>query len=436
MINPATRAKLQIALLAGVLLCAIGIPALEIAEHVGEAPAFSSRWFREAGAPLGLAAVILLTMQFVIAARLKWLDRIVPLNRQFYAHRFFGGAALACALAHPLLMFYPVLFEKWRLSLSHWPEFVGALALISLAGASLGALLRDRLRLPFHLWLPMHRAGTISIAAAAGVHTAFVEGHFEAGASHVLLGAGLAIYLVSFFRKGLPCTVTAVRSVGGGTVAVDLKPASGGTFSYAPGQFAFVTFCSSSLPREEHPWTISSSPAEPDTLQFTIKKCGDFTDRIGSVRQGDRALIKGPYGRFSYSAFSESDRAIVMIAGGIGITPFLSMLRHMAGASGTRRVVLLWSLKTRQDLVWQEELERLAAEKEWFTLHCIFTREPQSTGPAGRLNAQRLAPLLAGIGPSPYVFICGPAGMKKALLPELGAIGLDRRNIISEEFRL
>ena len=79
---------------------------------------------------------------------------------------------------------------------------------------------------------------------------------------------------------------------------------------------------------EEHPFTISSAPGDDGCLAFTVKASGDYTRALRQAVQGDRARVDGPYGRFSYVLRTQPGQPLLLIAGGVGITPMLSMLEH------------------------------------------------------------------------------------------------------------
>jgi len=426
------------ALLILCLLLVAGLPLAEIFEYTLEAEIFSREWFLGLGAPFGMAAALLLALQFVIAAKLRFLDRIFSLNRLFGFHRRIGLAAALCALAHPLIMFWPKLPEVGPFSLESWPEMLGAAVVLGLIGAVFAAAFRVRLRLPFHVWLPMHRLGMIVLALLAMIHFSFVEGHFELGITHGVLLLGLGAFVIdSLANRGAMFRVNGVREVGRSTFAVDLEPEQEGLATHAPGQFALVTFESARLPREEHPWTISSSPAKGPGLQFAVKESGDFTRRIHELQEGDRARIRGPYGLFSHLALEKGQGTeIVMIAGGVGVTPFLSMLRHMANAGDTRKVTLIWSNKTAEDILWRDELNTLSPTLPGLTVHHVLTRQADWDGFTGRLDAKLLQQLLAGHSRGSHVFLCGPPSMMGSVKAELRRCGFKKEQVHTEEFHL
>ncbi len=238
--------------------------------------------------------------------------------------------------------------------------------------------------------------------------------------------------LIRGFARPLAFNVAAASPAGRDAMEIRLAPEKGADLAYAPGQFALVTFLSPGLPVEEHPFTIASAPGEPG-LRFTIRCCGDFTERLGALAPGDRAQVSGPYGRFSYlSADARPGEPLLFVAAGVGITPMLSMLRHLAAteSNGSRRVTLLWSNRDAADAPHLPEIEALASVLPGFSLRTHFSRAPGS----GRLNEAALGPLLAGVPRESRTFVCGPAGFMAMALRTLKSEGFARTS--SEEFAL
>jgi len=436
--EPSERKKRRLLITLSFVIVAAGFPLVLIGKSVLKEELFSMQWFTGAGSPLGMAAVMLLSCQFVIAAKFRFLDRIFSLNRLFICHRIFGITAALCALAHPVIMFWPNITQPGPLNLWFWPGILGTLVFFSLCGAGFAALFRDRLGIAFNLWFPMHRYGAVGIGLLALVHFSFAEGHFEAGVTHFVLIAALCAYAVSFFlNKGVRYIVTAKTCPGHDTVAFDLVPQEEPWVSHAPGQFALVTFLSDNVPREEHPWTISSSPAANGTLQFTIKKSGDFTSQIDTLGPGDTAGVRGPYGLFSHMSLGGTDRSdLVMIAGGVGITPFLSMLRYLAATGDSRKIILVWSNKTEGDILWQEELRRLEQQLPGLAVHHVLTRQENPNGHTGRLTAGLLKTLVTDIKRDHHIFVCGPPPMSAHVTAQLKQCGFSPSRIHREDFRV
>ena len=147
----------------------------------------------------------------------------------------------------------------------------------------------------------------------------------------------------------------------------------------------------------------------------------------------DAAFIQGPYGRFSH-LFLPADREIIMIAGGIGITPMLSMLRYMSDHGDRRRVTLLWSNRTREHLFGRDELEAIGQKLTGFKWVPIFTREESEGDRIRRIDRNTLEMLLSDCGREAAIFLCGPPGMVAQIRPALNRIGFTRKSIHTEAF--
>jgi predicted ferric reductase len=207
-----------------------------------------------------------------------------------------------------------------------------------------------------------------------------------------------------------------------------------------PGQFQFVTlFRGRGLPVEEHHFTISSSPSEPGYHASTIKESGDFTITIGQTRVGDTAAIHAPFGRFSYVLYPQA-RDLVFIAGGIGITPLMSSLRHMGDTQAERRVLLLYSNKTESDIVFREELARMEEEMgrgpKLQVVHVLSRPEEAWPGEKGHLDREKLARLCGERLGTASFFLCCPPPLIHSLVPILRDLAVADSRIHFEYFSL
>jgi predicted ferric reductase len=399
-----------------------------------------------AGKMCAIAAAALVLLQFALSARLKFLDHLYGLNRLLNAHRLLGCAIVVLATLHPLLVFAPANEEIGPLRLALWPVLFGILLLCGLWAAACLSLWRVFLRLPFERWWLLHRAGVCAGVVLLSVHALNVEGDFEEGLPRTALLAALAAYGLLFawvkavkpwLLQRKPYTVAAVSRIGHNVHAVELAPAHGQIFPYLPGQFSFVSFRSGSLPPEEHHFTLSSTPTRPGSIIFTIQCSGDFTSRIGRLRPGVTAILDGPYGLFSQCAFPDPHGSeIIMIAGGIGITPMLSMLRYMADVEYRRTVKLIWSNKSGRDVFCGQELDAMRHKMDGLTVHHVLTGQPDYAGLKGRLDAAMLGRLLKNCSRSSRIFLCGPPAMMSSVAKNLQQLGFKAGRISTERFSL
>ncbi len=201
---------------------------------------------------------------------------------------------------------------------------------------------------------------------------------------------------------------------------------------YKPGQFMIVQLIRNGKVSESHPFTISSSPTR-DKLSISVKSVGDFTSTIGDTKVSDGAYIDAPYGRFSFLNHDAQD--FVFIAGGIGITPFMSMLRYMYDNKLERNVTLIWGNKTEDDIVFRAELEKMSAEMSSLKVVHIMSRQEDWPGERGYVDADKLGKLIDSFQVGQF-FLCGPPVMMNILEKTLRDLGVSKKRIHYERFAL
>ena len=399
--------------------------------------------FLRSGKVLGVTAAVLVFFQVLLVSRLKFLDRIFSLNQIVTFHRINGIAIALPALLHPILIIAAENFTIFPFEKRYWPEFLGVGVLIFILVLMTTANWRLMFNFAYDKWLRFHRLGTLTAIALMIIHILFVSETFKSGLPHTLVfvAAGINLMLISriWYRRFFPgkrrFVVSNVEPAGKDAYFVDVRPRSGQILDHIPGQFAFITPVSASVPKEEHPFTISSTPSRPDALQFVIRSLGDWTSKINRLKVGETLFIDGPYGLFSHMV-SSTNEPIIMIAGGIGITPLLSMLRYMADVDDPRRILLIWSNKTKEHIVFPEEFNSLKHRLQHFHIIHVITRDSGGKNKIGRLDQARLEKLLKGWGRKSNVFICGPFEMMKEMNRAVKKIGFSSTRVYKEEFKL
>src|SRR5690606_16778189 len=171
------------------------------------------------------------------------------------------------------------------------------------------------------------------------------------------------------FRKSLPYRVTAVRHPNGSTTEVTLRAQKTPIPKQRAGQFLFVRFPEDKSLNESHPFTISSAPAE-EVLRLTIKASGDFTRELFSkLTEGAHAVIEGAYGMFDYKRGGVKQ---IWIAGGIGVTPFLSFLRDM-NEDLAHDIDFYYTVRHPEEALFLEEIKAAAARYPRLKTHIRFS---------------------------------------------------------------
>jgi ferredoxin-NADP reductase len=184
-------------------------------------------------------------------------------------------------------------------------------------------------------------------------------------------------------------------------------------------------------------YSIASAP-EDRQLVLTVERLEDGEVSpylVGELRAGDELELRGPIG--GYFIWRQADGGPVqMIAGGSGIVPFRSMLRHRAAVGSSAAIRLLYSARSLDDVIYRDELERLAAGDDAFDLRFTLTREwPEGwSGHRGRIDQALLEQVAFKPADQPLTYICGPSGFVEAAAGWLVAGGHDPRHIRTERF--
>jgi len=394
-----------------------------------------------------LTGFMMLTFQFLLAARIKWIERAFGLDMLIRYHKYVAVAALGFLILHPILLTlaHGSLILLIGLHLP-WYIWVGKAALILVIANVLISFYQGRMGLKFEKWRLIHNLLAPTILVLIFVHPWFAGDDLQ----HVpiqtlwiimaLMAASMFIYHRFFRPKQLgrhPYRVAEVQQETGNVWTVKLAPPAGRRVSdYLPGQFHFLTFHRApGLPVEEHHWTISSSPAQRDYISSTIKAVGDFTETISATRPGDTATVHGPFGRFSH-VLHPRERNLMFLAGGIGITPLMAMLRYMRDTEDERSVVLLYGNRTEADIVFRRELEEMEAGKrpDLTVVHVLSGAGTDWTGETGHVDRKRIEKY-CGVGLKEKTFyVCGPRKMAEGLIKTLFEMGVSEKQIRREIF--
>lgn len=399
--------------------------------------------FLRTGKIFGVTAAVMVFFQVLLISRLKLLDRIFSLNRIVAFHRMNGIAIALLTLVHPILIIASENFTIFPFEKRYWPEFSGVGVFIFILVIVITARWRLVFNIAYDKWLRFHRLGTLAAAALMIIHILFVSETFKSGLPQtlVLVTAAITLMLISrlwyrrFFYGKKRFIVSDVESAGKDAYSVDVRPHNGKILDYIPGQFAFITPVSANVPKEEHPFTLSSTPSRPDAVQFIIRSLGDWTSKINRLKAGETVFIDGPYGLFSHMVLPINE-PIIMIAGGIGITPMLSMLRYMADVDDSRRILLIWSNKTKDHIVFPEEFKSLKHRLQHLQIIHVITRNNGGKNEIGRLDQSKIEKLLKGWNRKSNVFICGPFEMIKDITRSVKNIGFSSARVYKEEFKL
>ena len=378
---------------------------------------------------LGGIAFLLMTSSIVLSTRLAaFEDWFGGLDRMYQVHKVAGVVSALFVLVH----FFGVPKELPAgvdpVANAVFPSGpMGMLALILLV-ISLGLALNRKIA--YSRWRPMHKLmGLVYFLVIGHFMTApavFFE-RFSASGLLLILAAnvGVLAFVYSVFgmnkRKAIPFTIEAVNAMERATEVV-LKPVDK-MLDHKAGQFAFVEIQGKGW-SEPHPFTISSAPGE-DHLRFTIKVLSDWTRKVREeLTVGKEVMVRGPYGRFDTTTAGKKQ---IWLAGGIGLTPFLSSLRAMQ-PDDDRQIHFVYAAREKGEAIFLDEIKERAAALGNVTPVPLFSDE----GNFARVDMmkQKLPDPLD----SYEYFMCGPMPMIDGLMKDLKAADVPRGKIHTEAF--
>jgi ferredoxin-NADP reductase len=209
------------------------------------------------------------------------------------------------------------------------------------------------------------------------------------------------------------------ETVAEGTMAFHLEKPPG--FAFTSGQAVDVI-----LGSERHTFSLASAPFEDELVIATrMRDASAYKRALKALPIGAKVKLEGPSG--SFVLHPDPARAALMVAGGIGITPFMSMLRQARHERSPRRIVLAYSNRRPQYAAFLAELQGMPRENPNFALHALMTDTE------GMVDAALLGRLAGPLG-SPVHYVVGPPGMVFGMQETLRAAGIAEEAIITEEF--
>jgi predicted ferric reductase len=399
----------------------------------------------EIGVNCAVVAFTILALQFIVSARLRWIEAPFGLDAVLRFHRTMAFVAIGLLSLHPLLV---ALDEGWGLLTRwhvRWPLWAGRLALVLLFTHAAAAIFRRMLRLPYETWRRLHNTAALLLLGFAFWHS-WALGHDLRSTAARAIWAALFLVAWSAWLYGrlvrpqllrqAPYRVISVTREAPRVWTLKLQPPAGRPLHYAPGQFQFLCPHGGAVPDEEHPFSIASSPSAEGLISLTIKECGDFTATIGRFKPGDLATVHGPFGRFSHVFHPNADD-LVFVAAGVGITPLMSMLRYMRDQRETCRVLLVYANRGVADIVFRTELASIQSGgfPALQTIHVLSQPPVNWDGPTGRLDTEALQLHCGGFSKKTF-FICCPPVMAAGLIRGLQGAGVRAGRIHADYFGL
>ena len=381
----------------------------------------------------GLTGFAMFAVNLVLSARLHFLEKyFFGLSDLYHRHALLGKLAGVCLLAHPIFLLPAYVSSLTELALfllpgPNWATNFGKLSLF-LVTIILALTLYWRPR--FDLWKTTHQFMGLAFFFAA-LHVYLIPSNVAVNQflRVYVLGLALAALLAYVYRtllgrflvKRYDYIVSHVSRLAENIMELTLEPI-GKRMNFISGQFVFIRIIDGLLSQEEHPFSMTSNP-ETKELKLAIKQLGDYTKNLDKLAPGIKVKLEGPFGIFSYTKAQHKNQ--IWIAGGIGITPFLSMLQAMQKETGYK-VDFYYCVKNRSEAVFLGMLENISPAVKVIPFYSDLQ---------GYITADEIEKLSGGLRDKD-IFLCAPPVMMRSLKKQLSAKGVFLDLLHSEEFEL
>jgi ferredoxin-NADP reductase len=206
---------------------------------------------------------------------------------------------------------------------------------------------------------------------------------------------------------------------------------------HVPGQHVDVRLTAEDGYQAQRSYSIASPPEE-DGIALTVERLENgevSTFCTDELRVGDRLEVRGPLGGY-FTWTVDLGGPLALVAGGSGIVPLMAMIRHRAARGSHVPTHLLCSWRTAEDMIYRDELARLAARRDGLEVTHTLTRDATAewSGPTRRVDREMLVEVLPGPEARPLAYVCGPTPLVESVATLLVAIGHAADRIRTERF--
>jgi predicted ferric reductase len=399
----------------------------------------SSKIWMSIGQAAGLVGFSFYALNIILSARLRFIEPLFfGLNRVYIFHHLLGIAAFICLLYHPLTISVSYLSISLQAAAAllipntaNLPVYFG---IVSLTMTIVLLILTLYFKLEYDFWKKTHQYLGLALFLAS-LHVLFIgstldKSPFLKSYFIILILCSLSAYvyrtlLGKYLVRRRPFLISKNFFLSTDILEIVLRPADGKPFTFHPGQFIFLKPEVKGIPRQSHPFSLSS-PVGSSDISVTVKSVGDFTETLKLLTPDKPVLVEGPFGRFGYD-FSPAKKQL-WIAGGIGITPFVSLGRSLA-PDDPRTIDLYYLVRDESEAVYSTEFEELAQRNPnfHFVLHNSKTN--------GRLTADAIAAKTTDLLDR-EIFICGPPPLMTAFKTQFRKLKVRSSRVHTEEFSL
>ena len=398
-----------------------------------------------AGQITALLGTYLALVGIVLMARSPWFDQIFGLGELARWHKWVGFGTLWLLVGHGVFTTVGFAAEAGTSILDEINALLFTYPWVLMATVALGLMVvvavlsvkAARNRLSYETWYGIHLYAYLAVALAF-LHELVVGSDFVTDFAAQVYWVALyiaVILIVLVFRVGQPIAlswrhrfrVAEVRRESPTVVSIYITGRHLDRLPVRAGQFFYWRFLSGGGWWRAHPFSLSAAP-NGDYLRITVKRSGDDSSLLQHIRPGTRVFAEGPYGAFTGAR--RRFARVLLIAGGIGITPLRAMLEEFRSTPGT--ITVLYRAGSWEDVVFREELDALA-RSQGAQIHYLVGHQQPGNRRTHPLDHRSIAKLVPDVRLRD-VFICGPVGLNESVRRNLRALQVPNSQIHVEQF--
>lgn len=395
----------------------------------------------------GLVGTNLILVQIILIARTPSIERAFGFDRLAKWHASLGRTAFSLIVAHVgfIVVGYSqvaqtsLLTQAISLPTSTRDMLMATVSfglLILIVGTSV-KIARSKLRRETWAFIHLYSYGAAALAVPHMISSGadFVQNPL----TQVYWGLlyTLAIVVVLFFRVGQPLYTLAFHDLRvervvretPDVVSIYMSSKRREFLGFKSGQFFIWRFLCRGQWFQAHPYSVSSVP-NSDLIRITVKGVGDGSREIANIEPGTRVLAEGPFGAFTGDR--RTRRRVLMIAGGVGVTPLRAMLESMPAEPGD--ITFMYRIRDYTDAVFYEELRQIANSRG-VDLQMVVGRSEEHRDDLQPLSANHLASAVPDIADCD-VFVCGPEGLIRTVISACGELDVPKSQVHYESFEM